>query len=529
VSAVPQFHPYDVVLRSATQHENPFLVDVRARFSGPSGQSTVVHGFYDGDEGGSDGGTWRVRLNPNALGTWRYVSESTDPALHGHEGALECVPNTNPSVHGALLVDPAHPHHFLYEDGTRPFVLGYEANWLWALGFLEDGKAQLDRFCQRIAGYGYNHVFVNAYAHDTRWAPGKSHPEDYGPPPMYAWEGTNEAPDHARLNVAYWRNFDLMMRALFDAGLTAHVFLKVYNKLVNWPATGSWQDDLFFRYVVARYGGYANVVWDFSKESYNERDKRYLAARLGLIRAVDGYQRLVTAHDDWALHFDQRYGGALDFLTDQKHDNFAERIMHLRRQLRPLPVINEEFAYECGPGGVDDLSYHPRVRHTAEEHVLRSWEVVFGGGYPGYYYLYTAWDVIRPDDLPPGYALHQRLVAFMKETLWWELEPHPEVVERSSARCLAKPGSEYLIFSRGEAGDQNPYASQRHFDEATRATVMLPGVTASPALAGSPSVTADWLQPLTGERARTQIEVRPRFQLVPPFQGPYVVRLRPAG
>ena len=141
------------------------------------------------------------------------------------------------------------------------------------------------------------------------------------------------------------------------------------------------------------------MVWDFSKESYNERDKAYCANRLALIRALDGYQRLVTAHDDWALHFDQR-AGLLDFVTDQKHDNFAERTIHLRRLLRPCPVINEEFAYECGPGGVEDLSYHPRVRHTAEEHVLRSWEVVFGGAYPGYYYLYTAWDVVRPEDLP---------------------------------------------------------------------------------------------------------------------------------
>ena len=31
-----------------------------------------------------------------------------------------------------LRVDPAHPYHFIYEDGTRYFLLGYEADWLWA-------------------------------------------------------------------------------------------------------------------------------------------------------------------------------------------------------------------------------------------------------------------------------------------------------------------------------------------------------------------------------------------------------------
>ncbi|HEX2033188.1 MAG TPA: DUF5060 domain-containing protein [Chloroflexota bacterium] len=506
-----RFHPHDLALRSDRSYDNPFFVDLRARLTAPNGDVTVVRGFYDGDS------TWKVRLCPNQVGTWRYVTESPDAALAGREGIIECTPGTNPNVHGALRVDPLHPHHFRYEDGTRPFVLGYEANWLWALGFLEDGEAQLRRFCQRIASYGYNHVFVNTYAHDTRWAPGKSHPEDYGPPPMYAWEGTNEAPDHSRLNVAYWRTFDLMMRALFDAGLTAHLYLKVYNKEVNWPPIASREDDLFFTYVVARYGGFSNVVWDASKESYNERNKAYLAGRLALIRALDGYGRLVTTHDDWAVHFDQRYAGLLDFVTDQKHDGLAERAAFLRRALRPCPVINEEFAYECGPGGVEDLSYHPRARHTPEEHVLRAWEVVMGGAYPGYYYLYTAWDVVRPDDLPPGYALHQRLVAFMKETEWWLLEPHPEIVDRNSGRCLARPlgaGLEYLIHHNGAPGPRG---------EGQRLTVNFPNLPTGHAV-----MDADWLHPLTGERTRTQLEVTRRTQLRPPFEGPYVVRLRPA-
>jgi hypothetical protein len=297
------------------------------------------------------------------------------------------------------------------------------------------------------------------------------------------------------------------MRALFDEGATAHIYLKVYNKRVNWPAPRSLADDLFFGYVVARYQGFSNVVWDFSKESYNERDKAYVENRLSFVKARDGYRRLVTTHDDWALLFDQRHGGAIDFVTDQKHDNLTTRVIDLRRH-RACPVINEEFAYECGPGGVDDLSYHPRIRHTPEAHVLRSWEVVMGGGYPGYYYLYTAWDVVRPDDEPPGYALHQRLVDFMRETEWWLLEPHPEIVDRNSGRCLARPGVEYLIYHTGAAAPRG---------ESQRILINLPGV--------SGSLLADWLQPLTGERAQTDLPVRARTALEPPFAGPYVVRL----
>jgi len=57
-----------------------------------------------------------------------------------------------------------------------------------------------------------------------------------------------------------------------------------------------------------------------------------------------------------------------------------------------------------GPGGLEDRTY-PRS-NTAEDHALRSWEVVVGGGYPAYYYTYTAWDVIRPEwSYPASVAL----------------------------------------------------------------------------------------------------------------------------
>ena len=42
------------------------------------------------------------------------------------------------------------------------------------------------------------------------------------------------------------------------------------------------------------------------------------------------------------------------------------------------------------------------------------------------------------------------------------------------------------------------------------------------------TMRAHWLQPLTGERGETEVELAPRLSLRAPFDGPYVVRLRPA-
>jgi hypothetical protein len=36
-------------------------------------------------------------------------------------------------LHGGLIVDPLHPHHFIWQDGTRYFLMGYECDFLWIL------------------------------------------------------------------------------------------------------------------------------------------------------------------------------------------------------------------------------------------------------------------------------------------------------------------------------------------------------------------------------------------------------------
>ena len=47
------------------------------------------------------------------------------------------------------------------------------------------------------------------------------------------------------------------------------------------------------------------------------------------------------------------------------------------------------------------------------------------GGYNAYYYTYTAWDVIRPLDVPPGYALYKHFGDFWRATEYWKLASRP--------------------------------------------------------------------------------------------------------
>ena len=127
--------------------------------------------------------------------------------------------------------------------------------------------------------------------------------------------------------------------------------------------------------------------------------------------------------------------------------------------------------------------------------------------------------MIRPEDEPPGYALHKHLAEFMREGEWWRLAPYPGISPANNARgvwCMGTEGgsgggsAEYVVFS--ESGGN--------------ATVTLPGAAERPV-----EVRCEWLQPLTGERGETTARLGARARLAPPWTegGPFVVRLRVVG
>jgi len=490
---VPRWEPRDFAFRSTRRHANPFKVRFGAEVRGPGGPAFTTLGFYDGSR------VWKVRIAPNAEGQWSLVTRSDDRSLDGRHLAFTCVANENPSVHGGLRVDPEHPHHFLFEDGTRHFLMGYECDWLWALDMRDPTLPTLSRFLDKLAAHGFNHVILNAYAHDCAWQQGRTGDDDYGPPPSFAWQGSNARPRHDRFNLRYWRHYDRVVGALHRRGIAAHILIKVYNKMVRWPEPASLNDDVYFRWLVARYAAYPNVIWDFSKEAHNETDLAYKRGRLRLLREADPYRRLITVHDDDRAYDANAYDPFADFRSDQQHSDWHATIVRQRR-LHKWPVVNVEFGYEHGPGGPDDLTY--RVGQPPEEVCRRAWEICMAGGYTAYYYTYTAWDVIRPDDTPPGYAHFRRLREFFEGTRYWLMEPSDHLV--SAGHCLANPGEEYVVF----------------LDQPTVFTLEL-------ARGGGP-LAGEWFQPFTGRRQRIPDPAAGARRFVPPSEwagGPVVLHV----
>ena len=494
--AVPRWQPHDFGFTAKAQPPNPFMVSFAATVKGPDGKTFTVPGFFDGDS------TWKVRVAPTAEGPWSLVTKSDVKELDGQAAAFVCMKNANPKVHGVLRVDKEHPHHFIFDDGTRFFMQGYEYDWLWALDMDQPGVPTVENSLDLLARHGFNYVILNSYAHDTNWRKGRSGPDDYGPALLYPWEGDNDNPVHGRMNPAYWHHYDRVITALNDRGIQAHMLIKVYNKQVKWPKRGSAEEQLFFRWLVARYAAYPNLIWDFSKEAHNEKDLAYKQSCLKYLRELDPYHHLMTVHDDDQANDSGTYDALTDFRADQQHGKWHEVILR-QRERRAWPVVNVEFGYEHGPGGLTDKTYNSV--QPPEEVLRRAWEIQMAGGYMAYYYTYTAWDVIRPLDIPPGYAFFKHFGDFWRATEYWKLEPSDKLV--NNGWCLAQPGREYVVFQN----QAQPFALE---------------------IAGAKSpLKGEWFNPHTGKRTAAGSLDNGTANLTPPAdwgKAPLVLHLKSA-
>lgn len=321
------FDVHDFEFHSNRQYENPFVVQITGKFTHESGDVLQIPGFYDGD------GIWKVRFCPTKEGHWCGEVASDDPNLDGFSSlVLACVPNENERVHGRVMTDAHAPHRFRFEDGTVCVPLGFEWDWMSAYHQVHGVEAPSDRdnpsfedAVDLVCEGGSNYLMANLYAHfyHRTEISDQTRPYLYQFPEHFIFEGTNDDPDHARLNIAFFQTFDRAVAALHQRGVMLHLMIQVQNKKVNWPERATEEDDRFWRYLVARYQAYGNVIWDISKESYNLLNRTgshdYTLSRIALIKASDGYDHLITAHDSeresWGK--ETAVDAVCDFISDQ--------------------------------------------------------------------------------------------------------------------------------------------------------------------------------------------------------------------
>ncbi|MEU6646314.1 DUF4038 domain-containing protein [Saccharomonospora sp. NPDC046836] len=501
----------DLELGERTVGTNPFDTDLRTTLYGPDDSVISVPAFYDPRRGHV------TRVSLPASGSWLVEAPAgPDVTTDSTPWKLTASNRAHDRSHGALSVDPQHPRHFRYADGTRIFPLGYEVDWLFMIDQLDDTLARVRQFLDSITGTGFNLVTTNVYAHsfrryvpldlegDPRWIV----------PALAPWVGGNDEPNYASLNPAFFDHMDAVMLELHHRGVIVHLMIHTYNKDVNWPELASSDDDRYWHYIVARYQAFPNVLWDTAKESWYQ-EAEYIWSRIGLIRGHDGYRRLITVHDAnpelqlepssrWALELHstkKNFTDALvDVISDQVHetDCHDDAVSRYRRFARPY--INVEFGYESG---IDDLpSDNPSHDQDWQEVTRRAWQIIMGGGYPNYYYRNTAWSLFIPFPEPPGYRAFAALADFWSDVPYWRLHPADHLLRADGKVYLRTDRSrEYVVYS--EHG-------------ATFELDLPDGM-----------FTGTWFDPYTGERSAAEIAVGPGPTVFEPErQSATVLRLR---
>ena len=449
------WYPQDISFTSKANKPNPYLnvTDFKVTFTGPGGVTLTLPGFYTG------GQVWKVRFSPTGPGTFTYVTSSTqDTSLNGLTGT---VPGgtTNPNGHGAVRVDPALPHHYLNEDGTRYFQMGYEIDWLGLMDFGDANVTKARSIIDMLAANGFSEVNMQLYAYDTSWKPGITSAYDFGPTAQFPWAGSNASPDNSQMNEAFWQNYDRVIAYLFEKGINAHIFCKFIrtyggNELVGWPADNSPEENLYLTFLAARYQAYSNVSWDLIKESFQEPDQVYIASRLNFIKAIDAYQRLRTLHcsggaqDQFSPNYYDvaSHDGTVDFYTDEHTTQYVSAVAALNK--RSMPYLNAEVTqYQIG----NDGSY--AYKGDSKESVFATnMEVLMAGGYFSYYYSLQAWDVVRWNETPDGITWYKNLSTFMKTTGWYNMAANDGLIGGGAigTHCLANPGKEYIVYKGGD-------------------------------------------------------------------------------
>lgn len=420
----------DIVFK-ATPPANPFEVSFGATVVDAQGNTSQIPGFFNGNN------EWVLRFSSSLTGNLSFTTYASLQKLSGLHGKLNVNETSRVDKKGAVMIDPASPQHFIYEDGTPYFSILYELDWLFAL----DAQNTQDiprtkQIIHDIAHNGFNQVVMNVYAWEAGWRKSDNVPAhyDYKQPEIFPWRGSNEHPDFSQLNVDFFKHLDRVIAHLDDQNIIAHLMIYVWNKKVNWPEMYSAADNMYFDYIIKRYQAFPNIIWDISKEAldYGRCDIPYVNERIARVRRLDAFNRLLTVHD---YEYNSREHHRIDFISIQSwRTNLYNQMINAHSLHHDKPVVNiEHGGYEEGPY----LSFEGNFV-SAEQCLVRAYECVFAGVYPSYYWQNSAWDIIIYDALDekqpyqPRYEYYRHMNNFFSRYDFNELFPVDQKITTNS-------------------------------------------------------------------------------------------------
>ena len=354
---------------------NPFTdYEIRGRFTGEK-EDVTVSGFYDGN------GIWKIRFMPSFSGAYRYTVSGT--FAEAESSGFFTVMEPSAGNHGPVRI--AGKHHFAYADGTPFYPLGTTC-YVWTqqpdsrieetLCSLKEARFNKIRFCILPKHYDYN-------LGEPRTYPFEGTPMDSSVlTKENFWEFTGKAEgnhfDLTRPNPAHFQHLEKCILALQNIGVEADLIVMHPYDRWGFSCMPREADDLYWRYVIARFAAFRNVWWSLANEydllkAKTEEDWEHYA---DLLVRNDPYGHLRSIHN--CIPFYDHTRPWITHCSIQRQDLYrgAEYTDEWRERYGK-PVVLDEIAYE---GNIQ----HGWGNLTGEEMVRRFWEGAVRGGYPGH-------------------------------------------------------------------------------------------------------------------------------------------------
>lgn len=357
--------------------KNPFVdYEIKGRFTGKN-ETVETDGFYDGN------GVYKVRFMPSFEGEYSYevFGSFSDKKTEGRFTV------TAPSEgnHGPVRV--VNTYHLAYEDG-KPYNSVGTTCYVWThqpeerqeetLRELAKGYFNKIRFCVFPKHYLYN-------LRDPITFPYEGTPMDSSVLTKdnfwsYSFGETDPGNqwDFKRFNPKHFQNFEKRIEDLMKLGIEADIIVMHPYDRWGFSSMDAESDDLYWKYVIARFAAYRNVWWSLANEYDLLRHKtiadweRYA----GIICEKDPYKHLRSIHNCNPFYDYTRPWITHCSIQRQDIHKTAEFTNDWRVRFGK-PVVLDEIAYE---GNIDQCWGNI----SGQELVRRFWEAAVRGGYAGH-------------------------------------------------------------------------------------------------------------------------------------------------
>lgn len=383
-NCVSRWSMYEVSVHGR-EDGNPFTdYTIEGVFTGEQ-EEVRVDGFYDGD------GVYKVRFMPSYEGMYRYtITGDYSLCPETVTGEFEVLP-AEEGNHGPVRV--AGTYHFSYADATPYYSVGTTC-YVWEL----QDDAKISETLASLSESGFNKIRFCIFP--------KHYDYNFGEPRSYPYEGVpmdssvltednfqeytinpeeNNKWDFTRFNPEHFRHIEWCINELSKRGIEADLILMHPYDRWGFSKMSADEDDLYIKYVAARFSAFHNVWWSLANEyDLMEKTAEDWERFAAILCEQDPYNHLRSIHNCFAFYDHTRPW--ITHCSIQRQDIYkTAEFTNEWRETYKKPVVIDEMAYE---GNIP----HFWGNITAEEMVRRFWECAMRGGYPGHGETYMSED-----------------------------------------------------------------------------------------------------------------------------------------